>query len=997
MRSQTINNNYNELDPDINLPLQTNFQYYTVDEFKNDNNIKNCLNNNYFSALHCNIRSLNANFDHFSEMLHRLNHEFSIIGLTEIKIRIDSLYTLNNEIPGYKFISQPSLSNAGGVGLYINENLSFLLRSELSQSTSEYESIWIEVQSNLHENMLCGVVYRHPRGNASRFLSYINDTLEVISKENKTCTLLGDFNLNLLNFETHLDTHEFINILSSYFYSPHIIKPTRITYHSATLIDNIFVNSLAHHTISGNLVYDLTDHLPNFIIINKFTALPKNFSKVTRDYSNFDPNKFCDDVRSINWEKCFNSNDSSESFDYFYSELIGVVDSHIPLKILSKRKLKQTFKPWITQGIRKSIQIKNKLYKKFLKTRSTYYHNKFKMYRNKLNQLIKSSKNKYFIEYFNNNKTNIKYIWSGIRKLITNKSKGCSVPSKLIIDGNDITDSKDIANAFNNFFTNVGTNLAQEIPAFNDSPFSFMGNPQTNSFFIRHVTSEEISKEISKLNPSKSTGPYSIPINILILIKDLISPPLQKIFNCSFDRGIVPEKFKIANVIPAHKKGSELCVNNYRPISLLSVFNKLLEKMMFSRLMSFINHNNILFHKQFGFRKHHSTLQAVLSIADKIQTSIDSSNFSCGIFLDLSKAFDTVNHKILLDKLSFYGIRGNALEWFKSYLSNRKQFVSIGNVNSDMMSIPMGVPQGSVLGPLLFLLYLNDLPKCSSVLDFHLFADDTNLFYSSGSLLDIETTVRSELELVHKWLCCNQVSLNIEKSNYVIFHAPQKKTTFQVNLSLHNIPLKQESTTKYLGILIDENLNWKSHISYIESKIKRGVGVISKLRHTVTRSILINLYYSLIYPYLIYGLVSWGNTYNTTLDPLFNLQKKVVRLITFSDYRAHSNPLFHDLNILKIKDLVKFQTCILMHDYHHDKLPKVFKMYFSSTSTKHKYNTRFSSKDNYSLPLVKTNYGKFNIRFAGAALWNSLDENLKKEKKENFKSKLFNTFISSYK
>ena len=226
-------------------------------------------------------------------------------------------------------------------------------------------------------------------------------------------------------------------------------------------------------------------------------------------------------MRSINWEKCFNlANDSSEVFDSFYSELSGVVDFHIPLKTLSKRKLEQTSKPWITQGIRKSIQIKNRLYKKFLKTRSTYYHNKFKMYRNKLNQLIKSSKNKYFVEYLkNNNKTNVKNIWSGIRKLITNKSKGCSVPSKLIIDGNDITDSKDIANAFKNFFTNVGTNLAQEIPAFSDSPFSFIGNPQANSFFIKHVTSEEISEEISKLNPSKSTGPYSIPIEILILIK----------------------------------------------------------------------------------------------------------------------------------------------------------------------------------------------------------------------------------------------------------------------------------------------------------------------------------------------------------------------------------------------------------------------------------------------------------------------------------------------
>ena len=480
------------------------------------------------------------------------------------------------------------------------------------------------------------------------------------------------------------------------------------------------------------------------------------------------------------------------------------------------------------------------------------------MYRNKLNHLVKFSKNNYFIDYFNKNKRNINNIWSGIRKLISNKSKGCCVPSKLVIEGNDISDSKDIANAFNNFFTNVGNNLAQEIPSVNESPISFMSNFQSNSFYIRQVSSEEVSEEIHKLNPAKSTGPYSIPIKILILIKDLISSPLQRIFNHSFESGIVPEKFKLANVIPIHKKGSELCVENYRPISLLSVFNKLLEKLMFSRLMSFINDNNILFNKQFGFRQQHSTIQAVLSIADKIQSSIDSSNFSCGIFLDLSKAFDTVNHKILLDKLSFYGIRGIALEWFESYLSNRKQFASIGNINSDTKSIPMGVPQGSVMGPLLFLLYLNDLPNCSNILDFHLFADDTNLFFSSKSLLDIETTVSGELELVHKWLCSNQLSLNIEKSNFVIFHAPQKKINLELNLKLHNQSLKQESSTKYLGVLIDENLNWKSHVSQIEGKIKRGIGVISRLRRTVTKSILLNLYYSLIYPYLIYGLIAWG-------------------------------------------------------------------------------------------------------------------------------------------
>lgn len=208
---------------------------------------------------------------------------------------------------------------------------------------------------------------------------------------------MGDFNFNLLNFEIDQNTHEFINTLYSYFFNSHIIKPTRITYHSATLIDNIFLNSLSHHTISGNLIYDLTDHLPNFIIINKFSALPRNYSNVIRDYSKFDATKFCDDVKASTWENSDNTNDASELLGLFYHKLSSIVDSHIPLKKLSRRKVKQTSKPWITNGIRKSIQIKNTLYKIFLKTRSAYYHQRFKTYRNEHNHLIRLNKNNYLI------------------------------------------------------------------------------------------------------------------------------------------------------------------------------------------------------------------------------------------------------------------------------------------------------------------------------------------------------------------------------------------------------------------------------------------------------------------------------------------------------------------------------------------------------------------------------------------------------------------------
>ena len=259
-------------------------------------------------------------------------------------------------------------------------------------------------------------------------------------------------------------------------------------------------------------------------------------------------------------------------------------------------------------------------------------------------------------------------------------------------------------------------------------------------------------------------------------------------------------------------------------------------------------------------------LHAALSIIDKIQNAIEDGNYCCGIFLDLSKAFDTVNHQILLQKLEYYGIRGMANYWFKSYLDNRKQFVSMGGVKSDMLGITCGVPQGSVLGPILFLLYINDFHNCSKILDFHLFADDSNIFYTDKKLSKVESCINSEIKCVSTWLCANKLSLNIEKSSFVIFHPIQKKIGDSFQVILNNEFLKREYKTKYLGVVIDCHLNWRDHVSHVSKKIKRNIGAISKVRHFVNLEILKSLYYALVYPYLTYCLITWGNTYHTTLN-----------------------------------------------------------------------------------------------------------------------------------
>ena len=328
---------------------------------------------------------------------------------------------------------------------------------------------------------------------------------------------------------------------------------------------------------------------------------------------------------------------------------------------------------------------------------------------------------------------------------------------------------------------------------------------------------------------------------MLKMIPDLTIIPLCRIINMSFITGVFPEILKIVKVIPVHKGGSTQDMNNFRPISLLSIFDKIMEKLLHKRLYDFLEKNNILFKNQFCFRKNNSTLFALLQITEKIGESIDKGKYGCGIFIDLRKVFDTVNHQILLQKLDHYGIRGSALSWFESYLDNRRQYVYFNGESSDLKSISFGVPQGSVLGPLLFLLYINDLLNISSLLDFYLFADDTNLYYEDVFLISLEQKINKELKKLNLWLNVNRLSLNIAKTNFVIFHPYNKPLKGRVTIVIKKKAIAEKSAIKYLGVIIDSTLSWNGHILNIPKKISRAIGVMFKIRPFVNTAILKNL------------------------------------------------------------------------------------------------------------------------------------------------------------
>ena len=412
------------IDPEANIPSKVNFNYFNTHDFHCSPDLQSSNSQKSFSILNCNIRSIHANFDNLTQMLHDLNYTFSIIGLSETWISATHNQSMNIDLPGYSFVSQPTTQRAGGVGLYINNDLLFNVRYDLSSSSAESEILWVEIESQLNKNVLCGIVYRHPNSNLESFSNKIYSIIEKVHQEKKLCILSGDFNINLLNCEKHPPTEDFINTLNSYFLEPHILKPTRITNHSTTLIDNIFFNSIDYQTVSGNLLHDLSDHLPNFLIINRLNMSSHKKKLYKRDYSNYNKEEFLNEFSTLDWPVIFHGlQNASEMTDIFYSEVSDIIDSNVPLKLLSRKETRFCSKPWITPGLKASIYNKNRLYKNFLRKRSYYSHCKFKTYRNKLNHLIKISKSNYYKEYFVTNKTNTKEIWKGIRQIITLKSE----------------------------------------------------------------------------------------------------------------------------------------------------------------------------------------------------------------------------------------------------------------------------------------------------------------------------------------------------------------------------------------------------------------------------------------------------------------------------------------------------------------------------------------------------------------------------------------------
>lgn len=964
------------IDPDVNYwsasgDILYNCKYYLEDSF----NHLLCKYNNKtpgLSLLHHNVRNSQKNLDSFSHYLINLDVKFSIIGLSETWLS-DSIKDLY-KISGYNSVHLCREGRGGGVSLYIDESLEFHQRLDLSLNKENIECLFIEMSGrpfDINRNVIIGVIYRPPNTDMAKFNDELSNILSDVSQSGKVCYCMGDYNINLLNNRCHSETGHFLDLMYANSFLPLINRPTRITDQSSTIIDNIFCNNLSicPEQASGLLYTDLSDHLPVFVVT--FNNVECNRTKVVRKricgQNNISEMKGM--LECHDWDDVITVSQCQEAYSKFDQIVSSCYDATCPFKSVTLNK--KNNKPWVTKGMKKSIKQKNKLYHMY-KTRNTVNNEiQYKRYRCRLQHLLRGAKKSYYQRLLGESKSNLKKSWSVMREIIGNDRHTHS--NKQFIVNNQVVDDKvTIVNAFNDLFVNLGPSLARDIPDVDIEPDEYLKGNYVNSFFAKPVSEEEILAVIKRLKNS-SPGLDGISAHLIKSIGQAIVKPLSHIVNLSFSQGIFPSQLKKAYVIPIYKGGDSQLLKNYRPVSVLPVFSKIFESLMYDRLKEYITEHNILYEHQFGFRKGHSTQVALTVFINKVMNALDNSQHVIGIFLDLAKAFDTVNHSILLKKLWHYGVRGEVYDWFQSYLSGRSQIVKFNDqqfiVNSDERDITCGVPQGSILGPLLFLLYVNDLSTVSDIMYSIMFADDTNMFAQGNDICALEKIVDAELGKVVKWLYANKLSLNVDKSHCMLFSFNRHHHTRVINVHINGVNVETVTQTKFLGILIDNKLCWSPHIDYISAKIAKGIGIIKKVKFVLSRDTLLSLYYTFVYPYLCYCNVVWGRAAKLYLSRLHVLQKRILRVICNVNFLANSDPLFKSCNVMTIYDINTFCTALLMFKAESNMLPSCLSGIFKFQSDIHTIHTRQAHL--FHLPFCRTEKKKKSVSYYGPYIWNN--------------------------
>ena len=986
--------------PELTSPASKK-QYYTIDEF----NLAFKDEKNDLKVCHHNIRRICKNKGNFLAFLSTLDQNFDIIALTEVGD--NAKHFLNkNFLSGYTVVEPdlPTNNKYGGSAILVkNEIIDVTFRDDLKIkfgcdcTRCAVENTWIEVNLDGYKYIISSI-YRHGNGKIAHFVSALENTLNKLDPKD-IVILSGDFNINLLNIH-HKDTSDYYTTLAAHNFLPYIISPTRITDTTATCIDHIFIKvPMKQKTLDimpGNIISHITDHLPNFVMLKRSDSKHDVRNRpLIRIFSERNVEAFKQSLNNTNWEQLLHDDDVNTATNTFYNHTFQIYNQHFPLVRLSRKKAKD--KKWFTEGLRKSTKHKSSLYKKQLTHPTPENISKFKVYRNKLDELLKKAEENYYKELFTDQSNGVKNFWKSFGETLNcKKVKGQTKLSKLIIDDNEIYGDEKIANSMNNHFCTIGRKIHDKIPGVPGHFQNYMNNKINESFYLRPLNEADVFIELSKLKENKSAGPDEIRPKLAKKCKEQFSIPLAILYNKSIEKAVYPSSFKLAKVIALFKKHSRFLPSNYRPISLLNCFDKVFEKLIHKQMIAFIDKHKILYVKQYGFRQGFSTTLALIDVVDNIKWAIDNGEYAIGIFLDVEKAFDSINHSILLHKLAHYGFRGHVNSFLKSYLENRKQYTRVNNKDSNQADISFGVPQGSVLGPLLFILYVNDMKNAMTLCDGKLFADDTSLLLHNKDINILVNNAEQTLREIYLWFKLNKLSLSIAKSSFVLFHGKGKdKQNNLTNLKVENESIPRSKHVKYIGLILDEQLNWSQHIKELCASLTRYFSIFYNIRKHINKSLARTIYYTCIHSRIKYGIEIYGTANKTHIKKLQVMQNKLMKLLLNKEPTYSTDKLHKELRILKVSDIHRKFTLQFIYKCLSGDIITNFVNYFTRRENMHIHDTSYRHK--IQKPKIKTEMGRSTTQFTAAKLWNLLPEDIKRCSRDyRFKQRNFTSMLSKY-
>lgn len=918
---------------------------------------------------HLNIQGLSSKIDQVKLILTSESNLIHIFGLSESKLKdfhLESVFYID----GYQTpIRKDRLEGGGGIIVYIREGIVYKRRNDLE--SNDLESVWIEVCPTNGKSFLVCFMYRHP-SSAIVWNEYFENSLESVLGEEREIFILGDFNRDLLNDSIKRNWLDFIAPFGLHQMVGHA---TRVTARSATLIDHIYCNIEENCSNICVPKLGLSDHFPIFFTrkINSHVPKSQHYTISYRSFKTFNEENFIKDLRNIPWDtvKIFDDpNDALDAWNYLF---IDVVDQHIPIK---KHRVKHKNQPrWLTPEIIDSI-----------KTRDRYKaigdDDQFKLWRNKVSSLIRKSKRSRYETFLEEN-DNPNSIWKLFKEV--GASKNCNVKSHLQIKINNVIsgNSEEISNAFNSFFVQVAETIKEPVlPSNHEKLQVFCKNkiPDNVSFSIPFLEVDTVEKFLKSLDTTKATGTDNIGPRLLKIAASEIADSIAFICNCSIQKSIFPDKWKDAKVSPLHKNGPCDDVNNYRPISVLPILSKILERQVHISLMSYLNEHNLLHPTQSGFRSAHSCETALINMIDKWLRSLDNSQLVGVVLVDFKKAFDLVDHKILLQKLEIYRLSEKSLNWFSSYLINRTQRVSVNNVLSEHRYISYGVPQGSILGPLLFIMFINDLPLYANDVMTDMYADDTTLFDINISKEAVQANLQKALVSVDVWCKHNGMLLNSSKTKVMLITTSQKRSKLDndtLHLTYKDVTLQMISYDKILGVYIDNNLTWSYHINFLIKKISSYLWLLSKIKEYLTIKNRVKFYKSYIQPHLDFCNVIWGNTSQRNLLRLYRLQKRACRIILNYEIDNMVNS-FYKIKVLTIYERIFLRKAKFMFKVFIQETPLYIRNMFEPTVINNEARIlRSSSINNFVIPKPNKELFKLSMSYSGTLIWNILPEYIK--------------------